>query len=86
MDKSIKRAKFKIELIFLSLFFYLIIFLSFEQIRNLFPPASSANNTIISYAQFFGYPMYFDQLFFFALVLVPSLSYILLMKLRSPHD
>jgi hypothetical protein len=42
-------------------------------IRSLFPLPEIGSGKIIGYSQYFGYPLSFDTVFFFVLILVPLL-------------
>lgn len=50
--------------------FYLIVFILFRNIRALFPPPEIYSNKIVGYSQYFGYPFYFDNILFWAILVV----------------
>lgn len=55
----------------------LVIFLSFRAIRNIFPIPHVNDNKIIGYAQYYGYPFYFDTVLFFIFLLLPFIIFFL---------
>lgn len=61
--------------IIITVFLYLPIFLFFRQVRNLFPVPSLAGSEWVGFANYFKYPLYFDNLFFLAIVLIPVVIY-----------
>ncbi|MDO8621275.1 MAG: hypothetical protein Q7R31_03260 [Candidatus Levybacteria bacterium] len=63
--------------IYLGLF-DLTLFLSFRFLRTLFPLPEILGNKIIGYAQYFGYPIYFDNLVFIILFFIPALIFLIL--------
>lgn len=62
-------------------FFYLIsvilseiiLLFSLRSIRNIFPLPAVSEDKVISYSQFFQYPIYFDAFFFMAFCSIPVL-------------
>lgn len=65
--------------IYLGLF-DLALFLSFRFLRTLFPLPEILGNKIIGYAQYFGYPIYFDNFIFIILFFLPALLFLILFK------
>lgn len=58
----------------------LFMLISFKFIRTLFSIPEINNEKIIGYAQYYGYPLYFDTLLFFSFLLVPAVAFYLLYK------
>lgn len=54
--------------------FILLFFLTFKQIRLFFPIPSINESKIVGYAQYEGYPLLFDTIFFVLFIIVPLLS------------
>ena len=52
--------------------------INFKKIRAIFPPPEISNNNLIGFAQYFGYPLYLDTVFFFFLIFTPALTFIFL--------
>lgn len=52
--------------------------INFKKIRAIFPPPEIEANKLIGFAQYFGYPLYFDTIFFFFLIFTPVLTFIFL--------
>lgn len=64
----------------ISLIFGFLMLISFKRIRGLFPIPDINSEKIIGYAQYYGYPLYFDTLLFFSFLLVPAVAFYLLYK------
>lgn len=79
---KLSSEKILAELFALLLIYALSIFATFRYIRSLFYPPEILEEKIVGYAQYFGYPFYFDTLLFFIFVLTPiaPLFYILFKK------
>ncbi len=60
--------------------FCIILFLSFRSLRALFPLPEILGNKIVGYAQYFGYPIYFDNFVFIILFFSPALIFLILFK------
>ena len=57
------------------IFIFSIFFLfSFKLIRNLMPPPMIGKDKIVGYAQYFGYPIYFDAVVFLLFLSMPALA------------
>ncbi len=75
---------------FKKIFFYVLIqsitlgsiIISFRKIRDLFPAPEISNSKIIGYAQFTGYPLYFDTFIFFLVMLSPIVICIIIQKIN----
>ena len=52
----------------------------FKKIRTIFPPPEINADKLIGFSQYFGYPLYFDTLFFFFLFFIPILTFIIFYK------
>jgi len=50
---------------------------TFKKIRALLPPPEIMSNKIIGFAQYFGYPLYFDTIFVLFLIFLPVLLFYL---------
>jgi hypothetical protein len=66
-----KKLKLILLTLSMSLIVDFILIVLLRQIRALFPLPEIGSDKIIGYAQYFGYPLSFDTLLFFALILVP---------------
>lgn len=62
---------------------YLIILVSFRQLRSLFSPSKVIEGEIVGYAQYFGYPLYFETIIFFIFILSPIIIFFILSKIRK---
>lgn len=51
----------------------LLLVLKFRELRNIFPPPKIEDDRIVGFAQYNGYPMYFDTIVFFSLIFSPVL-------------
>jgi hypothetical protein len=73
MYKSKTMKKYKSDLLSLTISFVVILALVIllRPIRALFPLPEIGPDKIIGYSQYFGYPLSFDTIFFFVLILVP---------------
>ena len=83
-----KNRKLKIlleGLLYISLM-YLAILMTFRQLRSLFSYPKIAEDGIVGYAQYFGYPMYFETIIFFIFVFSPVLVFFILSKIRKYRD
>lgn len=54
-----------------SAFVDILIVFVFRFFRFLFPPASIGSEKIIGYAQYYKYPLYFDNVVFFVFLFAP---------------
>jgi hypothetical protein len=71
--KSIKNWKRKILIsIVLSVALDLMLIVLLRHIRAFFPYPEIFSIKIVGYAQYFGYPLYFDTIYIFLLILMPS--------------
>lgn len=70
-----KSIVYCIELVGYFFLINIVILLTFRQARALFPIPEIGSLNIVSYAQFNGYPLYFDNLLFFLLLLSPVIAY-----------
>lgn len=59
------------------------IFFTFRYFRSLFYPPKIAENKIVGYAQYFGYPLYFDTLLFFFFIMMPALMFFYILFRRK---
>lgn len=57
--------------------------INFKRIRSLFPPPEIGEEKLVGFAQYYGYPFYFDTIFSFFLILIPILTFIFLYKLNK---
>ena len=62
---------------------YLFIFLNFRYLRSLFGRPEIGENGIIGYAQYFGYPLYFETILFAIFILAPIVIFYILSKTRK---
>ncbi|MEK7533762.1 MAG: hypothetical protein AAB600_00335 [Patescibacteria group bacterium] len=65
-----------IKILIEALFYFsieVLLTLFFRKIRNLFPIPTIGENKIVGYAQYFGYPFYFDNFVFFLFIISPLL-------------
>lgn len=74
------KAKFLLNTIVLSLSINLVLLLGFKKLRALVPPPQISDGKLVGFAQYFGYPLYFDTAFFFALILVPFVTFVIFYK------
>lgn len=75
--------KIIIRSVFISSFLNIILLLSFKKIRSLMPPPEIDEEKLVGFAQYFGYPFYFDTIFFFFLIFVPIFTLILVYELNK---
>jgi hypothetical protein len=74
--KSILKSDLKkvvIKTIIVSTLMIFFLMLGFKKIRAFFPPPEIANEKLVGFAQYFGYPFYFDSIVFLLVVLLPIL-------------
>lgn len=68
------KNKYKILLIksiFVSIVLLLILIISFKKIRALFPIPMIGEDKLVGFLQYYGYPLYFDTIFFFLIIFLP---------------
>lgn len=63
----------------------LFILFTFRKVRSFFPPPSIGESKIVGYAQYFGYPFYFDTVLFFVFLLSPILIFAFI-KFRRRYE
>lgn len=68
--KSISTNKISVYIFFQAIFLFIII-VTFRKIRALFPVPQASDSEIVGYAQYYGYPLYFDTFIFFTIMLSP---------------
>lgn len=76
-------AKIIIYSILLSSVLNAFLLIYFKKIRALLPPPEISSNKLIGFAQYFGYPLYFDTIFFFFLIFIPILTLIFFYKVNK---
>ena len=76
-EKSTKEDFF--EYLFYLFIFLLFLLLSFKVVRTRFLPPEIGTEKIIGYSQYFGYPLYFDNIFFLYLVCSPFFAFVALL-------
>lgn len=54
---------------------YIFILLMYGQIRLFFPKPTSAE--VVGFAQYFGYPLYFDNFIFLIIILCPIFTFMI---------
>ncbi|OGH06031.1 MAG: hypothetical protein A2W22_03855 [Candidatus Levybacteria bacterium RBG_16_35_11] len=62
----------------LYLFVFLALLVFFKFARNFFPPPEITQQKIVGYAHYYGYPLYFDSILFFYILLCPVFAYLVL--------
>lgn len=58
-----------------SLILLIFLALTFKKIRALFPIPIIGNDRLVGFSQYFGYPLYFDTIFFFFIISLPLLIF-----------
>jgi hypothetical protein len=71
-----KRNNLFLKSLFFSLILLSILAVSFKSIRALFPPPEIGSEKLIGFSQYYGYPPYFDNLIFLAIIFIPSVVYL----------
>ena len=74
--KSILKSDLKkivIKTIIVSTLMIFFLMLGFKKIRTFFPPPEITNQKLVGFAQYFGYPFYFDSIVFLLVVFLPIL-------------
>lgn len=67
-------------LFFITIFIDIIFIFILRMLRPLFPIPQIGPEKIIGYAQYFKYPLYFDNVVFFVFILIPFASVFLMRK------
>lgn len=82
----ILKIKFKLFLEGLLYFCFLVgvIFLSFRTVREMFDPPLIGEHLIVGYAQYYGYPLYFEAVILFIVLLSPFII-LSLMKIKKTY-
>lgn len=76
-----KKAIFIIKVFLLTNFLYLILAISFRDIRSIFPNFGR-DKSIVGFAQYFNYPIYFDIFLFVVILIIPFASYFLIRRFK----
>ena len=66
-----KRNKVFLKTFLLSFTLLIVLMFGFKKIRALFPPPEIGSDKLVGFSQYFGYPFYFDSLFFIFLIFFP---------------
>lgn len=61
----------------ITAFVYAVLGVGFRHLRDLFPKPESTGE-IIGFAQYFGYPLFFDNVLFWILIITPVAAYFIL--------
>lgn len=61
--------------VLIEVFLIVIIFIAYRPIRVLFPKFFVGG--VVGYAQYFGYPLYFDNFVFLIIILSPILAFLI---------
>ena len=80
-----KKRRLIFPLITLAVSYILILTFS-KTIRNFFLPPKITANKIVGFAQYYGYPFYFDYLFLFIIILAPIIIVILFYCIFKIYD
>ena len=76
-----KKEIFLIRLFLLIIFLYFLLMISFRHIRSFFPNIGR-DKSIVGFAEYFNYPIYFDIFLFSVIIIIPFISYFIVMKLK----
>ena len=68
--------------LFISVVILVGLIITFKKIRAIFPIPMINDDRLVGFSQYFGYPLYFDTLFFFFLVLVPIITFMIFYELN----
>ena len=52
-----------------------LLLLSFKNFRSFFPPPEIGQEKLVGFAQYYGYPIYYDTIYFFILLIVPIITF-----------
>lgn len=75
---SLVKNKLIVQSIMLSSLLNIVLLVNFKNIRSIFPPPEIGRDGLVGFAQYFGYPFYFDTLIFFFMIFVPISTFIVL--------
>jgi hypothetical protein len=75
--------KMIIHSIVLSSALNIFLLLGFKKIRTSLPPPEIGSDRLVGFAQYFGYPLYFDAFLFFLLLFSPILLFIILHRYKN---
>ncbi|MBI2613663.1 MAG: glycosyltransferase [Candidatus Levybacteria bacterium] len=78
-----QKLKILIEGLFYITIVYSIILLNFRHLRSLFSPPKINQSEIVGYAQYFGYPLYFETIILFIFIFTPILVFFVLSKMKK---
>lgn len=75
LSRMPRKKNLKEIIVFSSSIFFgeLLLFVSLDNFRNLFPMVSISQVKAVGYSQYFGYQATFDYLFFFLVITIPFL-------------
>ncbi len=79
---NIKRIKTNFSILGLSIILYLVMWFIFRYVRNYFPKPGLKDSNIVGFAQYFGYPLYFDIFLFCFIIFTPLVSYFLIKLIK----
>lgn len=68
-------GKIAIKSLVISIFIISVLTLNFKGIRTLFPVPEIGKDKLIGFAHYYGYPLYYDTIFFFILIFIPILNF-----------
>lgn len=67
--------------VILALLFEILLFLTFQQLRDILQGPTITNERVIGYVHYNQYPYYFDFFFFVALIIIPIVAAFVTRKL-----
>jgi hypothetical protein len=65
-----------VKTIIVNFLLVLFVFFSFREMRAMIPPPEITGEKLVGFAQYFGYPLYFDTYIFALIILLPVLIFI----------
>jgi len=67
-----KKNNIFIKTFLLSFIALIVLMVSFKKIRAVFPLPEIGSDKLVGFPQYFGYPLYFDNLFFLFIIISPA--------------
>lgn len=58
-------------MIMVNVILLMLMIINLRAIRSLFPPAIIGDSKSVGYVHYFGYPLHFDSIFFYFMVILP---------------
>ncbi len=83
---KLPNKKIIIQSVLLSSLINLLLLAFFKKFRGIIPPPEINRDGLIGFPQYFGYPLYFETLYFYLLIFAPVLTFLILFIINKIYE